>query len=368
MKILTNTFGLLILPMKIILEVIDPILRFFETMINIVLHYILGGIVEIFNKMPNIGFVSLGELILSILSSIFVFLFWDNIPFISEIPLTYKILICLGLLILGYFILYFVINVLIDLMTSIIAFFVVLFRVSLYLPGSILLSIVRIICVIITGIVLKMIYPDNFFVLGNEITFLNGALLTLGINIIVSVILLGVRNDIKVHKLGLLANLNLADLKAFNKSIGLYVMTLGVVPYYIGRAIEFRNGGFRKRISDYTRESNTGRKHTSGKIINSLQKELYVHIIEMGHLEEDVALVKKNETTMIGKIYTALNDKDSKVSYPIHITGYVLGLIISIFLVRTFVNSDSIKNLLYVFSVINFIVCGVLYFIQNSND
>lgn len=36
---------------------------------------------------------------------------------------------------------------------------------------------------------------------------------------------------------------------------------------YVGRAIELNNGGFRKRLSDYSRGSDSARNHKSGRLI-----------------------------------------------------------------------------------------------------
>lgn len=69
--------------------------------------------------------------------------------------------------------------------------------------------------------------------------------------------------------LGKLEDLTIENLRPFNKSIGLYkAMENGAVKY-IGRAIEYNNGGFRKRLRDYVRPSDSGRKHQSGQNMNA---------------------------------------------------------------------------------------------------
>ena len=64
-----------------------------------------------------------------------------------------------------------------------------------------------------------------------------------------------------------------------NKEIGVYRLLLGGKVMYIGRAIEANNGGFRKRLSDYTRKGNSGRKHASGQKLHEYAQVLDVEII-----------------------------------------------------------------------------------------
>jgi len=61
---------------------------------------------------------------------------------------------------------------------------------------------------------------------------------------------------------------------------------------YIGRAIELYNGGFRKRLSDYIRESNSARKHLSGRIIYEHLDEITTYLLIVGDTEEAVAETK----------------------------------------------------------------------------
>lgn len=42
---------------------------------------------------------------------------------------------------------------------------------------------------------------------------------------------------------------------------------------HIGRAIKLNNGDFRKRLSDYRRESDSSRKHKTGKKINEIKRD-----------------------------------------------------------------------------------------------
>lgn len=65
--------------------------------------------------------------------------------------------------------------------------------------------------------------------------------------------------------LGTLSSLSLENLQTYNKSIGLYKAEMNGEITYLGRAIEYNNGGFRKRLRDYVRNSDSARTHGSGK-------------------------------------------------------------------------------------------------------
>ena len=84
--------------------------------------------------------------------------------------------------------------------------------------------------------------------------------------------------------------LKTADLSSYNNCVGLYRHVVNGVTKYVGRAIEYNNGGFRKRLSDYRRDSNSARKHTSGRIIyENLDKiETYILIVGKDHRSADI--------------------------------------------------------------------------------
>ena len=362
MKIVKKIIGFFSLVFKFLFALIDPILRYIEMVLNIVFGYIFGWIVDLFALLPNIGFLSLGEGILGIAAGVLSFVFYDNIFFwipISFLPL--KILFCILVAIIAYFILYFIIKFLLNFISSIISFIIVLIRLSIYLPASNIASFVKISIQITTSVILYILFYEYWK--DNVINFI---LLVIGMCVFVSLIFLFIRNDVKVNNLGVLGEVKLEDLKAFNHSIGIYIMTLGVLPVYIGRAIEFNNGGLRKRLRDYIRKGNSSRKHTSGKLINSYKDELNLYVIELGHTEEDVAFVKYVESSMIENIFTRFNVVDSTVNYLINILGYIIGCFISCFLVYSFLENNILSCVLYLYLIISAIICVIMYLIQNS--
>ena len=68
------------------------------------------------------------------------------------------------------------------------------------------------------------------------------------------------------------------DFSDYYKDIGLYRAILVDKIVYVGKATELNNGGFRKRLRDYTRKSKSARKNPSGKLMNENRGELVIEI------------------------------------------------------------------------------------------
>ena len=85
---------------------------------------------------------------------------------------------------------------------------------------------------------------------------------------------------------------------------------------YVGRAIELHNGGFRKRLSDYRRDSDSARKHKSGQLINEHIDQIATDIMIVGNTEEAVQLTNILEDQFIAKYNPPWNKqkKESSVS------------------------------------------------------
>ena len=93
------------------------------------------------------------------------------------------------------------------------------------------------------------------------------------------------------------------DRSKYNNECGVYKMkdknTNKTI--YVGRAIEHKNGGFRKRLADYTRPSGSSRKHASGKTIYDNKDNLYVEFCSTGKGEKGAQKAKKLEKKTIKK-------------------------------------------------------------------
>ena len=98
-----------------------------------------------------------------------------------------------------------------------------------------------------------------------------------------------------------------ANLTQYNHSVGLYRHVVHGKTMYVGRAIELHNGGFRKRLSDYRRQSDSARTHTSGRIINENLDDIVTYILVVGHDEQAVEITKKLEGKFIAKYRPAWN-------------------------------------------------------------
>jgi len=106
-----------------------------------------------------------------------------------------------------------------------------------------------------------------------------------------------------------IGTLNSADLTPLNKYVGLYRAILDGEIVYIGRAIEYNNGGLRKRLSDYTRDSSSARKHSSGQKMYSHRDQLHMEVNITGDSEEGATTANKLEVLFIGKYKPRWNVK-----------------------------------------------------------
>jgi IS1 family transposase len=110
--------------------------------------------------------------------------------------------------------------------------------------------------------------------------------------------------DSEWHSIGCLETANLTP---YNNCVGLYRHVISGKTMYVGRAIELYNGGFRKRLSDYRRVSDSARIHTSGKIIHQNLSKITTYILIVGTTEEAVEITKKLEGFFIGLYHPEWN-------------------------------------------------------------
>lgn len=93
--------------------------------------------------------------------------------------------------------------------------------------------------------------------------------------------------------------LKTVSLTPYNHSVGIYRHVINGKTMYIGRAVELNNGGFRKRLSDYRRPSNSARKHTSGRLIYEHLSEITTYILDAGSSPESVRAAKQLESAFV---------------------------------------------------------------------
>lgn len=108
------------------------------------------------------------------------------------------------------------------------------------------------------------------------------------------------------RSIGILNNLELTQ---YNRYVGVYRAWLNGKIIYIGRAIEWNNGGFRKRLSDYTRDSDSARKHKSGRNMYEHRDKLKIDIIIIGSDEESAKGATQLEARLVAKYQPEWNIK-----------------------------------------------------------
>ena len=97
------------------------------------------------------------------------------------------------------------------------------------------------------------------------------------------------------------------NFSTYARYVGVYRAELHGELVYIGRAIEWDNGGFRKRLSDYTRSSESSRTHGSGRRMHAHANELQISLIITGEGAEAAKIAAALEIALIGKYQPAWN-------------------------------------------------------------
>lgn len=108
-----------------------------------------------------------------------------------------------------------------------------------------------------------------------------------------------------------IGRLESANLSTYSRSVGLYRHQLNGSIVYIGRAMEYDNGGFRKRLSDYTRASDSARKHTSGQLIYENRRDITTDLLVVGSDAEDAGVARLLEVEFI-KMYNPPWNKQNR--------------------------------------------------------
>jgi excinuclease UvrABC nuclease subunit len=98
--------------------------------------------------------------------------------------------------------------------------------------------------------------------------------------------------------LGLLTEVS-TDFSTYSKDIGIYRAILNDEVVYIGKATELENGGFRKRLRDYTRSSTSARNYPAGELMHSNRHNLHIEIVLFERTLESVPKIESLETQLI---------------------------------------------------------------------
>lgn len=98
--------------------------------------------------------------------------------------------------------------------------------------------------------------------------------------------------------LGLLTEAS-SDFSTYSEDIGIYQAILNDKVVYIGKATELENGGFRKRLRDYTRSSTSARNYPAGKLMYANRENLQIEIILFNRTFESIPKIEALETQLI---------------------------------------------------------------------
>lgn len=101
------------------------------------------------------------------------------------------------------------------------------------------------------------------------------------------------------------------NFSVFARSVGLYRASLDGQVVYIGRAIEFSNGGLRKRLSDYTRKSPSAREYGSGRKMAANAAALKIDILSTGGDAIAAEVARQLKGHMIQKYRPSWNKQGS---------------------------------------------------------
>ena len=100
------------------------------------------------------------------------------------------------------------------------------------------------------------------------------------------------------------------DFSDYYKDIGLYRAILVDKIVYVGKATELNNGGFRKRLRDYTRKSKSARNYPSGKLMNENSADLVIEISKFERSEINIQEINYQEKELIKLIQPEWNQLD----------------------------------------------------------
>lgn len=107
--------------------------------------------------------------------------------------------------------------------------------------------------------------------------------------------------------LGLLTETS-TDFSNYSKDIGVYRAILNDEVVYIGKATELKNGGFRKRLRDYTRPSPSARNYPAGELMYSNRSTLQIEIVVFNRTMESIPEIEVLEAQLIREIKPIWNN------------------------------------------------------------
>jgi excinuclease UvrABC nuclease subunit len=111
--------------------------------------------------------------------------------------------------------------------------------------------------------------------------------------------------------LGLLTEIS-TDFSIYSKDIGIYRAIFAGDIVYIGKATELYNGGFRKRLRDYTRTSSSARDYPAGQLMHDNCNNIQIGIVVFNRSLESIPEINAQEALLIRKIKPIWNNQDKE--------------------------------------------------------
>jgi len=102
------------------------------------------------------------------------------------------------------------------------------------------------------------------------------------------------------------------DFSKYNLNIGVYRAKLDNEIVYIGKATELNNRGFRKRLRDYTRKSDSARNYPSGKKMYENRKKIIIEILIVESSFDGQQKASELEKKFIDEFKPIWNELDKK--------------------------------------------------------
>lgn len=97
------------------------------------------------------------------------------------------------------------------------------------------------------------------------------------------------------------------DFTMHRSDVGLYRALMGEETIYVGKAVEYLNGGLRKRLADYVRQNDSARRSTAGRYLFENRHRIQVGLLVVGSDAAAAETATQLEPAFIGRYAPRLN-------------------------------------------------------------
>lgn len=103
-----------------------------------------------------------------------------------------------------------------------------------------------------------------------------------------------------------------SDFSDYSRDIGVYRAIVNGKVVYIGKATELSNGGFRKRLRDYTRTSSSARNYPTGQLMHQHKDEIQIEILVYERSLDSVSGIEALEAKLIKELNPVWNNQNKE--------------------------------------------------------